>query len=91
MLAKDPRVFLLGQGLWSPWYAGTTLKDLEKEFGRERVIDSPVCENATTAMAIARRRGVTASGSVRACSQATRQKTPTMKRPSVARWFRKTV
>ena len=52
MLAKDPRVFLLGQGLWSPWYAGTTLKDLEKEFGRERVIDSPVCENATTAMAI---------------------------------------
>ena len=48
LLASDPRVFVLGQGLWSPWYAGTSLKDLDKEFGRERIIDSPVAENATT-------------------------------------------
>jgi len=52
LLATDPRVFVIGQGLWSPWYAGTSLKDLEKEFGRHRIIDSPVCENATTGAAI---------------------------------------
>ncbi|MDR7550718.1 MAG: transketolase C-terminal domain-containing protein [Armatimonadota bacterium] len=52
LLAADPRVFLLGQGLWSPWYAGTSLKDLDKEFGRERIIDSPVSENAVTGVAV---------------------------------------
>lgn len=52
LLASDPRVFLIGQGLWSPWYAGTSLQDLEKEFGRDRVLDSPVCENATTGAAV---------------------------------------
>lgn len=52
LLASDPRVFLLGQGVWSPWYAGTSLKDLEKEFGKERVIDSPVSENAVTGAAV---------------------------------------
>lgn len=52
LLASDPRVFLIGQGVWSPWYAGTSLKDLEKEFGRHRVIDSPVSENAVTGAAV---------------------------------------
>ena len=52
LLASDPRVFVIGQGVWSPWYAGTSLQDMEKEFGRGRVIDSPVSENATTAAAI---------------------------------------
>lgn len=52
LLAGDARVFVIGQGLWSPWYAGTSLQDLEKEFGRHRLIDSPVCENATTGAAI---------------------------------------
>lgn len=52
LLASDSRVFLIGQGVWSPWYAGTSLKDLEKEFGRNRVIDSPVSENAVTGAAI---------------------------------------
>ena len=52
LLARDPRVFLIGQGLWSPWYAGTSLQDLEKEFGRARILDSPVSENATTGAAI---------------------------------------
>lgn len=52
LLARDDRVFLLGQGLWSPWYAGASLKDLDKEFGRDRVMDSPVSENATTGAAI---------------------------------------
>src|SRR5579863_764460 len=52
LLRSDPRVFVLGQGLWSPWYAGASLKDLDKEFTRERIIDSPVSENATTAAAV---------------------------------------
>lgn len=52
LLASDPRVFVIGQGVWSPWYAGASLQDLDKEFGRGRVIDSPVCENATTGAAI---------------------------------------
>lgn len=52
LLASDPRVFLIGQGVWSPWYAGTSLQDLEKEFGLDRVLDSPVCENATTGAAM---------------------------------------
>lgn len=52
LLAQDSRVFLIGQGVRNPWYAGTSLQDLDKEFGRERVIDSPVSENATTGAAI---------------------------------------
>lgn len=52
LLDSDPRVFVIGQGLWSPWYAGSTLKDLDVEFGVERVIDSPVSENATTGAAV---------------------------------------
>jgi acetoin:2,6-dichlorophenolindophenol oxidoreductase subunit beta len=52
LLSTDSRVFVIGQGVWSPWYAGTSLRDLDKEFGRERIIDSPVSENATTAAAI---------------------------------------
>ena len=46
------RVFLIGQGLWSPWYAGGSLEDLDREFGRERVLDTPVSENAVTGMAV---------------------------------------
>ena len=52
LLRSDPRVFLIGQGLWSPWYAGTSLKDLDKEFGKNRILDSPVSENAVTGTAV---------------------------------------
>jgi len=52
LLANDPRVFVIGQGLWSPWYAGTSLQEIEKEFGRNRVLDSPVSENATAGVAV---------------------------------------
>ena len=52
LLASDPRVFVIGQGLWSPWYVGSSMTDVDKKFGRERVIDSPVSENATTGAAI---------------------------------------
>lgn len=52
LLSSDPRVFVFGQGLWSPWYVGNSMKDIDKEFGRDRVLDSPVSENATTGAAI---------------------------------------
>lgn len=52
LLASDPRVFMIGQGVWSPWYVGTSMRDLDKEFGRERIIDSPVSESATTGAAL---------------------------------------
>jgi pyruvate/2-oxoglutarate/acetoin dehydrogenase E1 component len=52
LLESDPRVFVIGQGLWSPWYAGSSLLNLEKDFGRSRLIDSPVSENAITGAAV---------------------------------------
>ena len=52
LLREDPRVFICGQGVWNPWYAGKSLQDLDREFGRERVFDCPVSENATTGAAI---------------------------------------
>ncbi len=52
LLESDSRVFMFGQGLWSPWYVGSSMKDLDKDYGRDRVIDSPVSENATTAAGV---------------------------------------
>lgn len=52
LLEADPRVFALGQGVWSPWYVGTTMTDLDREFGRDRIIDTPVSENAATGAAV---------------------------------------
>lgn len=52
LLASDPRVFLAGQGLWSPWYAGGSLDHLDRDFGKNRVLDSPVSENAVTGMCV---------------------------------------
>jgi pyruvate dehydrogenase E1 component beta subunit len=52
VLSSDPDTFIIGQGLWSPWYVGATMTDFEKEYGKERILDSPISENATTGMAI---------------------------------------
>lgn len=52
LLASHPEVFAIGQGLWSPWYVGASMTDLDKEFGTDRVIDTPVSENACTAAAV---------------------------------------
>ncbi len=52
LLQSDPRVFVIGQGLWSPWYAGSSLENLDKDFGQNRILDSPVSENAITGMAV---------------------------------------
>jgi len=52
LLKNYPSVFTIGQGLWSPWYVGNSMTDLDVEFGKERVIDSPVSEAACTGAAI---------------------------------------
>src|SRR5271170_2164737 len=52
LLQRDARVFLIGQGLSSPWYAGGSLDQLDRDFGKERLLDSPVSENAVTGMAV---------------------------------------
>jgi len=52
LMEKDDSVFVLGQGVKSPWYVGNTCKDLIKLFGEERVIDTPISENAMTGAAV---------------------------------------
>jgi pyruvate dehydrogenase E1 component beta subunit len=52
MMAEDESVFLIGQGVKSPWYVGNTAKGLLERFGSERVIDTPVSENAITGSAV---------------------------------------
>ena len=39
LLQNHKEFFVIGQGLWSPWYVGSTMKDLDKKYGKERVID----------------------------------------------------
>lgn len=48
LLDKYPEVFVIGQGLWSPWYVGNSMTDLDKKFGMARIIDTPVSESAIT-------------------------------------------
>jgi pyruvate/2-oxoglutarate/acetoin dehydrogenase E1 component len=48
MMARDRRVFVIGQGVKSPWYVGNTTKGLLSKYGDQRVIDTPVSENAIT-------------------------------------------
>jgi pyruvate dehydrogenase E1 component beta subunit len=48
VLETYPEAFVLGQGLWSPWYVGNSMTDLDKKFGIHRVIDTPVSELACT-------------------------------------------
>lgn len=52
LLANYPKVFAIGQGLWSPWYVGTSMTDLDVEFGADRVIDTPISELACTGAAM---------------------------------------
>src|SRR5437879_3565270 len=52
LLSSDPRVFVIGQGLWSPWYAGSSLEGLDQQFGRQRILETPVAENATTGLGV---------------------------------------
>jgi len=52
LMSEDPSVFLIGQGVRSPWYVGNTTQGLAEKFGPERVIDTPVSENAMTGAAV---------------------------------------
>ncbi len=52
LMRQYPEVFAIGQGLWSPWYVGNSMTDLDKEFGRDRVLDTPVSEAACSGVAI---------------------------------------
>lgn len=51
-MAHDTAVFLIGQGVKSPWYVGNTCNGLLQRFGEGRVIDTPVSENAMTGAAV---------------------------------------
>ena len=52
VMEKDPSVILIGQGTKSPWYVGNTAQGLLERFGPNRVIDTPVSENAITGAAV---------------------------------------
>lgn len=52
LMDEDESVFLIGQGVNSPWYVGNTTMGLRDKFGSQRVFDTPVSENAITGVAI---------------------------------------
>ena len=52
VLENYPETFIMGQGLWSPWYVGNTMTDLDLKFGKKRVIDTPVSESAVTGLGV---------------------------------------
>ena len=51
-LSTDKNFSIIGQGLWSPWYVGNTMRNLEIKFGKKRIIDTPVSEAASTGLAL---------------------------------------
>ncbi|MDB2698965.1 hypothetical protein N9Y77_05295 [Candidatus Pelagibacter bacterium] len=52
LLKNYKETIIIGQGLWSPWYVGNSMTDLDKKFGKNRIIDTPVSESAVTGAAI---------------------------------------
>lgn len=48
LLEREPRAFLLGQDIGPYGSAFKTCKGLFEKFGGDRVIDTPICESATT-------------------------------------------
>jgi pyruvate/2-oxoglutarate/acetoin dehydrogenase E1 component len=52
IIEKDNRVFLIGQGVTSPWYVGSTTVGLIHRFGSKRIIDTPTSENCITGVAL---------------------------------------
>ena len=51
-LSLDPSVFVMGQGVDDPSGMFGVTKGLHKEFGRDRVFDTPLAETALTGVAI---------------------------------------
>ena len=52
LLSRYDDCVVMGQGLWSPWYVGSSMNDLEHQFGKHRILDTPVSENGSTGMAL---------------------------------------
>lgn len=52
MMEKDKRIFLLGEGVDGITGIYGTILPAYKKFGEKRVIDTPLCENALTGIAI---------------------------------------
>jgi len=52
IIEKNTQVFLIGQGVTSPWYVGTTTVGLINRFGPKRIIDTPTSENCITGVAL---------------------------------------
>src|SRR5512139_1566403 len=50
-LERDPRVFLIGEGIDDPGGVFGTTVGLAERFGRDRVMDIPIAENAMTGVA----------------------------------------
>lgn len=51
-LSEDRRVFIFGEGVDNAGGVFGTTLNLHKEFGEERVFDTPICENTLTGVAI---------------------------------------
>lgn len=51
-LNKDPKVFLIGEGIPDPKGAFGTTTGLQEKYGRNRVMDMPVSENGITGVVI---------------------------------------
>ena len=52
ILTRNNDVILIGQGVTSPWYVGSTTEGIVDEFGSDRVIDTPISESCVTGAAI---------------------------------------
>ena len=52
LMEEDSQVFIIGQGVTSPWYVGGLCNGLLEKFGEQRVIDTPISENAVTGAAV---------------------------------------
>lgn len=52
MMSKKNSVFVIGQGVKSPWYVGDTCRGLLEKFGEDRVIDTPISENVVTGIGV---------------------------------------
>ena len=42
ILNNNEKSFVIGQGLWSRWYVGNSMRDLDKEFSKKRIIERRV-------------------------------------------------
>ncbi len=50
-MARDPRVFIMGEGIDDVAGVFGTTKDLHEKYGKQRVFDTPIAENSLTGIA----------------------------------------